>query len=125
MIRRMKIFGRNFSDRVTIEADRVWAEHLVREIGKHLPRMLRENPDRSAFWGWFCGEAESLFHHARDDEDRLYFQDLINKTLEDAGLEERFDLTRRTGPPSCEWHPAHARGRRVARPGAHRPGKAY
>lgn len=95
----MKIFGREFSDEATIEADHAWMERMVREMQLHVPRMLRENPERSDFWRWFCGEAESLFRHAREDQDRLYFQDFINKTLEDAGLEERFPLTRRAGDP--------------------------
>lgn len=111
----MKIFGRDFSDRVTIEADHVWAEGMVREIGQHLPRMLREHPQRAEFWGWFCGEAESLLRHAHDDQDRLYFQDLMNKALEDAGLEERFDLTGRAGAPCCEWHAPHSRARHATR----------
>jgi hypothetical protein len=95
----MKIFGREFSDEVTIEADHAWMERMVHEMQLHVPRMLRENPERSDFWNWFCGEAESLFRHARDDQDRLYFQDFINKTLEDAGLEERYQLTRHASDP--------------------------
>ncbi len=95
----MKIFGKDFSDRVTIEADHAWMERMIHEIRQHVPRMLRENPERSDFWRWFCGEAESLFRYARHDEDRLYFQDFINKTLEDAGLERRFDLTRHGDDP--------------------------
>lgn len=97
----MKIFGREFSDQVSIEADHAWMERMVHEMQLHVPRMLRENPQRSEFWSWFCGEAESLFRHARHDEDRRYFQDFINKTLEDAGLEERFDLNPRAGEAGC------------------------
>lgn len=100
----MKIFGRDFSDQATIEADHAWMERMVQEMQLHLPRMLRENTDRSEFWNWFCGEAESLFRFARHDEERLYFQDFINKTLEDAGLDERFELTRNARDPICaEW----------------------
>jgi hypothetical protein len=95
----MKIFGREFNDEATIEADHAWMERMVHEMQLHVPRMLRENPERSEFWRWFCGEAESLFRHARDDQDRLYFQDFINKTLEDAGLEERYQLTRHASDP--------------------------
>jgi hypothetical protein len=109
----MRIFGREFSEEVTIEADHAWMERMVREMQQHLPRMLRENPERSAFWSWFCGEAESLFRHARDDQDRLYFQDFINKTLEDAGLEERFELTRHASDPvSVKCPPLNAGERR-------------
>jgi len=109
----MKIFGRDFSDEVTIEADHAWMERMVHEMQLHVPRMLRENPERSEFWRWFCGEAESLFRHARDDQDRLYFQDFINKTLEDAGLEERYQLTRHASDPiSAERPPANAGDRR-------------
>ena len=100
----MKIFGKDFREQVTIEADHAWVERMVREMQQHVPRMLRESPERSEFWRWFCGEAESLFRHARHDEDRLYFQDFINKTLEDAGLEERFELTRHASgrlDPQC------------------------
>jgi hypothetical protein len=96
----MKIFGRDFSDQVSIEADHAWMERMVQEMQLHLPRMLRDNPERSEFWNWFCGEAESLFRHARNDEERLYFQDFVNKTLEDAGLEERFELTRHADDPA-------------------------
>lgn len=108
----MKIFGREFSDEVTIEADHAWMERMVHEMQLHLPRMLRENPERSDFWSWFCGEAESLFRHARDDQDRLYFQDFINKTLEDAGLEERYQLTRHASDPICAERPTPSAGDR-------------
>lgn len=97
----MKIFGREFNDEQTSEADHAWMQRMVQEMQLHLPRMLRENTDRSEFWSWFCGEAESLFRHAHHDQDRLYFQDFINKTLEDAGLEERFELTRHASDPTC------------------------
>ncbi len=108
----MKIFGREFSDEVTIEADHAWMERMVHEMRLHVPRMLRENPERSEFWRWFCGEAESLFRHAHDDQDRLYFQDFINKTLEDAGLEERYQLTRHASDPISAECPAPNAGDR-------------
>ena len=108
----MKIFGRDFSGQVTIEADHAWMERMVLEMRQHLPRMLRDHPERSEFWRWFCGEAESLFRHARDDQDRLYFQDFVNKTLEDAGLEERFQLTRHASDPICAECPAANTGDR-------------
>ena len=108
----MRIFDREFSDQVTIEADHVWMERMVHEMQLHLPRMLRESPERSEFWSWFCGEAESLFRHARNDEDRLYFQDFVNKTLEDAGLEQRFQLTRHASDPICAECPTRTVGER-------------
>ena len=108
----MKIFDREFSDEATIEADHAWMDRMVREMQLHVPRMLRENPQRSEFWRWFCGEAESLFRHARDDQDRLYFQDFINKTLEDAGLEERYPLTRHASDPIRAECPAPNAGDR-------------
>ena len=52
---------------MTIEADHAWMERMVHEIRQHVPRMLRENTERSDFWRWFCGEAESLFRYARHD----------------------------------------------------------
>jgi len=93
----MIIFGKDFSDHLTAQADHAWMDRMVHEIQQHLPRMLREHPQRDEFWDWFCGEVDSLFRYIPRDEDRLYFQDFINSTLEDAGLEERFDLTRRAG----------------------------
>ncbi|HEY5971411.1 MAG TPA: hypothetical protein VIT22_05465 [Pseudoxanthomonas sp.] len=116
----MKIFGRNFSDHPIPEADHAWMDRMVREIRQHLPRMLREHPQRGEFWDWFCGEVDSLFRHVRRDEDRLYFQDFINKTLEDAGLEERLDLTRRADDPACaqQLTPQHSRRRSSAHPPA-------
>ena len=111
----MKIFGRDFDDQATIEADHAWMERMVREMRQHLPRMLRDSPERSGFWNWFCGEAESLFRHAHHDEDRLYFQDFINKTLEDAGLEERFQLTRHADDPICVECPTQSAGQRWPR----------
>jgi hypothetical protein len=112
----MKIFGRDFREQVTIEADHAWMERMVQEMQQHLPRMLEESLERSEFWRWFCGEAESLFRYARDDQDRLYFQDFINKTLEDAGLEERFELTRHaTDPTNPECAPESDGGRAFTR----------
>ncbi|MEO8364780.1 MAG: hypothetical protein ABI538_01095 [Pseudoxanthomonas sp.] len=97
----MDIFGRHFSDPLIAQVDHAWTDRMVQEIRLHLPRMLQEHPQRGEFWDWFCGETDSLFRYVHRDEDRLYFQDFINKTLEDAGLEERFDLTRRAEGPSC------------------------
>lgn len=92
---------------------------MVHEIQLHLPRMLREHPQRREFWDWFCGETDSLFRYVHRDEDRLYFQDFINKTLEDAGLEERFDLTGRANGTACAQPvTVNLAGRRPAHPPA-------
>lgn len=115
----MKIFGKEFSDQVTIEADHAWMDRMVHEIQQHLPRMLREHSQRGEFWDWFCGETDSLFRYVHRDEDRLYFQDFINKTLEDAGLEERFDLIPRADNAACAHPPVpNPTGRRPAHPPA-------
>jgi hypothetical protein len=113
----MDIFGRDFSDHLTPQADHAWMDRMVHEIQQHLPRMLREHPQRGEFWEWFCGETDSLFRYVHRDEDRLYFQDFINKTLEDAGLEERFDLTPRADNAACAHLPVpNLAGRRPTHP---------
>jgi hypothetical protein len=107
----MTIFDADFSNQDSTLADHVWMDRMVHEIRDHLPRMLQQHPQRDEFWDWFCGETDSLFRYVHRDEDLLYFQDFINKTLEDAGLEERFDLTRRVDNPACA-HASAATGQR-------------
>jgi hypothetical protein len=95
----MMLFGHDFNDRQGAKADGIWRDSMLAEIAWHLPRMLGAYTDRQDFWHWFCGEVESLLAHADSDESRLYFKDRLNAILEDAGVEERLELTPMSSDP--------------------------
>ncbi len=101
----MKIFDADYSERASAEPDQEWLDAMLAEIERHLPRMLRDHPDPAEFWHWFCGEADSFLAQAGQDQERLLFQDRVNKILEDAGLVERFKLTAAPRNPQCAEDP--------------------
>lgn len=101
----MKIFGSYYIQRASQEAGQEWLNAMLAEIERHLPRMLREHPDPANFWHWFCGEADSFLSHAAQDQERLLFQDRVNRILEDAGVVERFKLTASARNPQCTEDP--------------------
>lgn len=101
----MELFGTDFNDRYSSEGDILWVNRMATEIEAHLPRMQREYPDREAFWGWFCGEVESMLRYVASDEDRVYAKERLNVLLEDAGIADRLDLTARAIDAAYVQHP--------------------
>lgn len=88
-------------DGIPERTDREWLDAVLLEIERHLPRMLRDYPDRTGFWHWFCGETDSCLARTPLQADRLYFQLRINEILQAAGLEERLQLTVSERNPDC------------------------
>lgn len=56
---RMKILGRDFSDRSSPAYSTAWVEQVLKELETHLPRMRRECNGRE-FRQWLSGEADSV-----------------------------------------------------------------
>ncbi len=63
----MKLLGNDYSDRVTPDYTRAWAEQMLCELEAHLPRMRRTSQARD-FWKWFRGEVASLDRHLPPEE---------------------------------------------------------
>lgn len=97
----MRVFDENFFNRAPGQDNRLWLDGMLREIGAHLPRMLREHDRRHEFWDWFCGETDSALRTTTAGSDRLYFRQQVNRLLEEAGLPERLVESELRRNPQC------------------------
>lgn len=85
----MKVFGEDFSDRYALAASREWQERMLRELQEHSPRMRERCPTEREWWGWFCGEADSLLRGLSTSERRILARRL-NSVLQQTPSKRRY-----------------------------------
>ncbi|RYG27265.1 MAG: hypothetical protein EON93_20925 [Burkholderiales bacterium] len=71
--------------------EREMQETMLREVQRHLPRMLKESSPEE-FWRWLVGEAESAAAQVSGDDQGRYVRDRINEMLEAAGVTRRYQI---------------------------------
>ena len=76
-------------------SDREMQETMLREVERHLPRMLRDSSPEE-FWRWLVGEADSAAAQVGGDDQGRHVRDRINGMLEAAGVGRRYQI--RSGP---------------------------